>query len=97
LLLTHFSKKINHLKSNNGGEYGNDELITVLETTDIILELLQPYAPVCNSIPKKKNHTILTLLQSMTCDCPNLIQSGLLAEACSSNIDFKNGLDHSAG
>jgi hypothetical protein len=93
---TQFSTKIKKLKTDNGGEYVNNEMTTFLETRGIIHNLSPLYAHESNSLPERMNRTIVTMVQSMPLDCADVIPQALLAEAYSTAIHIKNRLPHSA-
>jgi hypothetical protein len=91
-----FSAKIKNLKTDNGGEFVNKEMTTFLEIMAIIHDLSQPYAYKSNSLPDCMNHTIVTMVQSITLDCNNVISQVLWAEVYSMAKHIKNCLPHSA-
>jgi transposase InsO family protein len=74
-----FSKKINQICSNNGGEYISNEFKDIFLTSRAIHELTPAYSPESNRIAECFNQIINTIRYSMTIDAPDF--SGLGAEA----------------
>jgi hypothetical protein len=71
-------------------------MITFLEITGIIHDLLPPYAHESNSLPESMNRRIVTIVRSMTLDCVDVIPQALWAEVYSMAVHIKNCLLHSA-
>jgi transposase InsO family protein len=76
---TQFSAKIKKLNTDNGGEYLNKEMTAFLEMKGIIHDLSPPYAHDSNGLPERMNRTIVTMVQSMTLDCVDVIRQALWA------------------
>jgi transposase InsO family protein len=74
---TQFFAKIKKLKTDNGGEYVNKEMTAFLETKGIIHNLSPPYAYESNGLPERMNHTIVTMVRSMTLDYADVIPQAL--------------------
>jgi hypothetical protein len=96
LVETQFSAKIKKLKSDNRDKYVNTEMTTFLKKKGIIHDLSPPYTHESNGLPKQMNHTIVTIVRSMTLDYADVILPALWAVACSTAIHIKNCLPHSA-
>jgi hypothetical protein len=62
LVETELSTKIKKLKTDNGGEYVNNEMSTMIELKGIIDDLSPPYAFESNGPPEYMNHTIVTMI-----------------------------------
>jgi hypothetical protein len=61
LVETQFSAKIKKLKTENGGEYVNKEIVAFLEMKGIIHDLSSPYGHESNGLPEHMNGTIVTM------------------------------------
>jgi hypothetical protein len=68
LVETQFSTKIKMFKSDNGGEYVNKDVSEFLAGKGTIHELSPLYAHKSNSLPKRMNRTIITMVRTMTLD-----------------------------
>jgi transposase InsO family protein len=61
-------KKINILRSDNGGEFTSDEFKALCEDIGIKRELSTPYNPQQNGVEERKNHTIMEVVKAMIHD-----------------------------
>lgn len=52
------------IRSENGGEYINDEIEKYQKYNDIEHQLTVPYSPSQNVVPKRKNITLLDMTRS---------------------------------
>jgi transposase InsO family protein len=90
LVETQFSAKIKKLKTDNRGEYINNEMTTFLKTKGIIHNLSAPYVHQSNGLSEDNNRTIAMIIRSITLDWTNVIPQVLWAEAYSMAIHIKN-------
>jgi hypothetical protein len=66
MLKRQFGKQIKVIRSDNGGEYINNELKHFFLTSGVIHKLTPPYSPESNGIAERFNQTINTIARSMT-------------------------------
>lgn len=64
----HFRSKIAKLRSDNGGEYINDEFIDFCEQAGIVMEHIVPYTPQQNGVAERMNRTIMERARAMLDD-----------------------------
>jgi hypothetical protein len=83
LVETQFSAKIKKLKTDNGGEYVNNEITAFLEMKGIIHNLSPLYIHESNGLPERMNRIIVTMVRSMSLACADVISQALCAEAYS--------------
>ena len=84
--------KILRLRTDNGGEYVNQDLKLHLNTNGIIHELTPPYAHESNGVAERLNRTILEMVRAML----GSLNKRLWAQAVHTAIYIKNRLPHSA-
>ncbi|TFH84683.1 transposase, partial [Billgrantia azerbaijanica] len=65
LMENQMGKKLQWLRSDNGGEYINREFDTYLSSTGIQHETLAPYTPQQNGIAKHMNRTLFNITRSL--------------------------------
>jgi hypothetical protein len=94
LVETQFSTKIKKFKSDNGGEYVNIDVSEFLAGKGTIHELSPPYAHESNGRPEHMNHTIITMVRTMTVDVNDELPLGLWAEPALTAIYLQNRLPH---
>jgi transposase InsO family protein len=58
-------KKIKYFMFDRGGEYFSNEFDLFCVEHDIIHERTPPYSPQSNRVAKRKNHTLIDLVNSM--------------------------------
>jgi transposase InsO family protein len=58
-------KNIKRFISDRGGEYFSNEFDLFYAEHDIIYEMTPPYSPQSNGVVKRKNHTLIDLINSM--------------------------------
>jgi transposase InsO family protein len=58
-------KNIKRFISDRGGEYLSNEFDLFYAEHDIIYEMTPPYSPQSNGVVKRKNHTLIDLINSM--------------------------------
>jgi transposase InsO family protein len=61
-------RKINILRSDNGGEYTSKEFMNFCKDVDIKRELTTSYNPQQNGLAKRKNITIMEAMKTMIHD-----------------------------
>lgn len=62
---THFERKIARLRSDNGSEYMNEELMTYCSESGIVMEPSVPYTPQQNGVAERMNRTLLERTRAM--------------------------------
>jgi transposase InsO family protein len=87
-------RKINILKSNNGGEYTSNEFGSFCRDVRIKRELTTPYNPQQNGVVERKNITIMEVVKTMIHDQD--IRMHLWDEASRKAVYVQNKLPHSA-
>jgi transposase InsO family protein len=87
-------RKINTLRSDNGGEYTSKEFVNFYEDVGIKRELTTPYNPQQNGVAKRKNITILEAVKTMIHDQD--LPMCLWEEATMATVYVQNQLYHSA-
>jgi hypothetical protein len=90
-----FSAKINELKSDNGGDYVNEEMTAFLKTTGITHNLSVPYIYECNALSEQMNRPIELMISSKNLDCAKINSRGRWTEVCSTTIYIGNCLPDS--
>jgi transposase InsO family protein len=63
-----YEKKINILRSNNGGEFTSYDFNTLCREVGIKRDLTTPYDPQKNGVEERKNHVIMEAVNSMIHD-----------------------------
>ena len=61
----HRNKKIKFLRSDRGGEYLSYKFGIHLKQCGIVSQLMPPGTPKCNDVSKRRNRTLLDIVQSM--------------------------------
>jgi hypothetical protein len=87
-------RKINILRSNNGGEYTSKEFVNFCKDVGIKRELTTPYNPQQNGVAERKNRTIMEVVKTMIHDQD--LPMCLWAEAAMTVVYVQNRLSHSA-
>jgi transposase InsO family protein len=85
-------RKINILRSNNGGEYTSKEFVNFCKNVGIKRELTTPYNPQQNGVAERKNITIMEALKTIIHDQD--LPMHLWVEVITMYVD--NRLSHSA-
>jgi transposase InsO family protein len=96
LVETKVFAKIKKLITDNRSEYINKEMTAFLEPKGIIHDLSLLHAHESNGLHESMNRTIVTIVQSLTFDCADMIPQALWAEVGSIAIHIKNRLLHRA-
>ena len=65
MILTQFGMLMKVIRSNNGGEYLQQELTEFLNLVRIIHQTTCPYSPQQNGIAKRKNQQLLEVTRSL--------------------------------
>lgn len=65
MAMSHFERKIARLRSDNGTEYINEELVEYCEKLGIAMEPSVPYTPQQNGVAERMNRTILERARAM--------------------------------
>ncbi|GJY27989.1 retrotransposon protein, putative, ty1-copia subclass [Tanacetum coccineum] len=58
-------KKIKAIRSNRGGEYMSHEFVNHMKSCGIVSQLTPPYTPQHNGVSKRRNQTLLDMVQCM--------------------------------
>jgi transposase InsO family protein len=87
-------RKINILRSDNGGEYTSKEFVNYCKDFKIKRELTTPYNPQQNGVAERKNITIMEEVKTMIHDQD--LPMCLWEEATKTTIYVQNRLSHSA-
>jgi hypothetical protein len=87
-------RKINMLRSDNGGEYSSKEFVNFCKDVGIKRELTTPYNPQQNGVAKRKNRTIMEVMKTMIHDQD--LPMCLWAEETMTTIYLQKLLSHSA-
>jgi hypothetical protein len=87
-------RKIEILRSDNGGEYTSKEFVNFCKDVGIKRELTTPYNPQQNGVAEQKNRTIMEAVKTMIHDQD--LPMCLWAEAAMVTVYVQNRLSHSA-
>ena len=94
LIENHSEKRIKTLRSNNGGEYTSKEIEALCKEAGIKRELTTPYNPQQNGVAKRKNRTIMEVVNTMIHDQD--LPMHLWDEDARTTVYVQNRLSHSA-
>jgi transposase InsO family protein len=87
-------RKINILRSDNGGEYTSKEFVSFCKDVGIKREVTTPYNPQQNGVAERKNRTIMEAVKTMIHDQD--LPMGLWVEATMTTVYVQNQLSHSS-
>jgi transposase InsO family protein len=68
LIENHFERKINILRSYNGGEYTSKYFLNFCKDVEIKREITTPYNPQQNNVAERKKRTIMEAVKTMIHD-----------------------------
>ena len=92
LIKNHTEKKINAIRSNNGGEFTSNEFKELCKESGIKRELSTPYNPQQNGVAERKNRTIMEAAKAMLHDQDLLMH--LWVEATRTVVYVQNRAPH---
>ena len=82
---------IKELLSDNGGEFDNDEVRSILRANGITQRLTAPYSPEQNGVVERENRTIVEMARTLKYSKPDVeYPAGMWAELCQTAVYILN-------